>query len=88
MKIELDYDWYNSSGVCLEGVPTTFEVSCEEIMGDDYTGLEYTTSLVSVELLGKYYSRVDFCSVVPEEYVEWAERYVSWEYKEGWGYDG
>jgi hypothetical protein len=47
MIIEIEHDWYESSGNSYEGVPTTFEIDSQVILGDDgYATIDYTATLL------------------------------------------
>ena len=58
MIIEIEHDWYDSSGNSYEGVPTTFEISSELVIDDSGEYTEYSATLMSIKHCGVNYARV------------------------------
>tara|TARA_R110002153_G_scaffold250828_1_gene407665 strand:+ start:614 stop:874 length:261 start_codon:yes stop_codon:yes gene_type:complete len=59
MIIEIEHDWYDSSGNSYEGVPTTFEISSQRILGDEGIYTDYTARLLYMVSGGETYGRDD-----------------------------
>ena len=52
MIIEIEHDWYDSSGNSYEGVPTTFEISSELVSDDSGEYTDYQATLLSLRHCG------------------------------------
>ena len=59
MIIEIEHDWYDSSGNCHEGVPTTFEISSELVIDDSGEYTDYQATLLYMVSGGELYGRDD-----------------------------
>ena len=59
MIIEIEHDWYDSSGNSYEGVPTTFEISSELVIDDSGEYTDYSANLLYMVYGGVTYSSSD-----------------------------
>ncbi len=73
MIIEIEHDWYDSSGNSYEGVPTTFEISSELVIDDSGEYTEYSATLLYIEVWGAEFNKTSCVSVHGHTAVQQAE---------------
>ena len=73
MIIEIEHDWYDSSGNSYEGVPTTFEISSELVIDDSGEYTEYTATLLYMVYGRVTYSSSDVEAIFGNKAVQQAE---------------